>query len=113
MTDQNTDPSLAAAAVSSEEAADLFDPLVRISQGALARGRFSTTYHALAAALHWAQADVDEQRPLVVAELGVTSRNGKNHPLRRVDLYDSSGPVSENEENDPNPTLGTPPSRRR
>jgi hypothetical protein len=46
---------------------DTFEQLLGISRQALALSRFNTVYHALAAALHWAKSEEDDERLSVVA----------------------------------------------
>jgi hypothetical protein len=58
---------------------DLFEQLLTISRQALAQGRYSTAYHALAAALHWALADEDDQRLLIVGKLSAEQLDWIDH----------------------------------
>lgn len=48
--------------ISSHEQNDLYSQLMKISEEALASAYYETAYHALTAALHYAQACNDEQR---------------------------------------------------
>lgn len=46
----------------------MFDRLLGISRGAFEARRFSSAYHALAAALHWAEEDNDEEQLRLVEQ---------------------------------------------
>src|SRR5262249_7198080 len=45
---------------------DPFDQLMTIAREVFAAGRYNVAYHALAAALHWAEAEGNEERLLTV-----------------------------------------------
>ncbi|HEX5323410.1 MAG TPA: hypothetical protein VFW40_06455 [Capsulimonadaceae bacterium] len=54
---------------------EIFDQLIALNREAFERDRFSTAYHALAAALHWADEENDERQLATVEKLAKEQLN--------------------------------------